>query len=338
MINLKIKNRFIKKIKILSLLIFLIGTMAQAQVISIKKAHDLMLSQNGNLKASLFKVSQNQEEYKATKGLHLPKITASGTYIRIDNDIKYDLNSERDMLGGLLNLPNPSQLLGDWNFTLQEKNLGFATINVSMPLFTGGLINNANKGAKIKYELTKNNHQIKNNNYTINLIQSYFKLKLAKSIKNLRQKVYNTVKLHYNQAIKFFENGVIPEVETLNAKVALSNANTQLIGSQKDLELATTALKNLIGTKNIDSLSTNFAKPKLLKSLSEFQTDLLKNNNQLKAIQQNKNLAQVGVQVEKSDYFPKIEFFGNYVPWTDNLPLAKKHKMVCWYWCRMGVI
>jgi len=56
----------------------------------------------------------------------------------------------------------------------------------------------------------------------------------------------------------------------------LSNAKTELIGSQKDLELAKNALANLIGIKNIDSLSTNFIKPTLVKPLSKFQIDLLK--------------------------------------------------------------
>ncbi|MCF6182920.1 TolC family protein [Lutibacter sp.] len=326
MIQIIIKNSHPLKLKHITFLFFLIGSISQAQVISLKDAHELMLSNNGNLKASSFEVRQNYEEYKATQGLHLPNITASGTYLRIDNDLKFDLNPERDMLGGLLNLPNPAQLLGDWNFTLQQKNLGFATVNVSMPIFTGGLINDANKAAKIKYKLAKNKHQINDNKYTINLIQSYYRLKLAKSVKNLRQKVYNTVQLHYNLAAKFFENGLIPEVETLNAQVALSNAKTELIGSQKDLELAKNALANLIGIKNIDSLSTNFIKPTLVKPLSKFQIDLLKNNHQLKAIQQNKSLAQIGVQAKKSDYFPKIDFFGSYIPWTDNLPIVKNTK------------
>ena len=108
--------------------------------------------------------------------------------------------------------------------------------------------------------------------------------------------------------------------------MALSNANTDLMSSQKDLELATTALENLIGSDNVDSLSTNFSQPNLIKSLSEFQTDILKNNHQLKAIQQNKSLAEVGVKAEKSDYFPKIGLFGNYVPWTDNLTITENTK------------
>ncbi|CAH8288692.1 outer membrane protein TolC [Mariniflexile fucanivorans] len=327
MISLKIKKTYKSRIKKLNFLILLMGSIiGQAQIISLKDAHELMLSSNGNIKASSFEINQSQEEYKAAKGLYLPKITASGTYLRIDNDISVDLNTPRDMFGGLLSISNPAEVLGDWNFTLQEKNLGFATLGLSMPLYSGGLINSANKAAKIKYNLAKNNHQIVDNDYTINLIQLYYKLKLAKSVESLRQTIYKTVELHYNQANKFFENGIIPEVETLNAQVALSNANTDLMSSQKDLELATTALENLIGSDNVDSLSTNFSQPNLIKSLGEFQTDILKNNHQLKAIQQNKSLAEVGVKAEKSDYYPKIGLFGNYVPWTDNLTITENTK------------
>jgi outer membrane protein TolC len=324
MIKRMIKNT--TKIKKVTYFIFFMSFLSNAQIISLNQAHNLMLSNNGDLKASSFEIKQHFEEYKATQGLHLPKITASGTYLRIDNNLQFDLNTERNMLGSLLNLPNPAQLLGDWNFTLQEKNLGFATVTVNMPIFTGGLINEANKSAHIKYNLAKNNHKIKDNEYTINLIQSYYGFKFAKSVENLRQKVYNTVLLHYNQATKFFENGLIPEVETLNAQVALSNAKTELIGAQKDLELAKNNLANLIGVKKIDSLSSNFIKPTLVKSLNEFQSNLLKNNNQLKAIQQTKNLAQIGVIAEKTDYLPKIGFFGSYIPWTDNLPIVKNTK------------
>lgn len=320
-------KRYKTKIRCLNILIFLVMAItSQAQIMSLKEAHDFMLNSNGNVKASSFEVLQNHEEYKAAKGLHLPKITASGNYLRLQNDITVNLNKQRDMVGGLLEIPNPAEVLGSWNFTLQEKQLGSASIKASMPLFTGGLINSANQAAKIKYELAKNKHQMVDNEYTVNLIQYYYKLKLAKSVESLRQTVFETVQLHYNQAYKFYENGILPEVETLNAQVALSNAKTELIGSQKDLELATTALENLIGSENIDSLSTNFLNPSLLKPLSEFQTDVLKNNHQLKAIQQNINLAEVGVKAERSHYFPKVGLFGNYIPWTDNLSITTNTK------------
>lgn len=311
----------ILKIKKLPYILFLIGSVINAQELSLKKAHDLMLLKNGEVKASLFEVRAMEEENKAAKGLRFPTVGISGTYLRLDEDIAVDLNAQRDMVGGLLQISDQAAVLGDWNITLQEKNLGFATADVSMPIFAGGKINAANKASEIKLNLSENHHQLKEDQLTIDLITYFFKLKLAKEAKYLREEVYKTVLLHNNKATKFFENGIIPEVETLNAKVALSSANRELLAAKKDVSLATSAIKNLIGVEEIEDVSTNFTKPIIAKPLEEFQQEMLVENKQLKAIEQNYELAKVGVKVENSDYFPKVGVFGKYVFWKDNLPL-----------------
>lgn len=314
------------KIKFLPFLIILISNIISAQEITLKDAHNMMLQNNGTVKASIYEVKEKEEENKAAKGLRYPTISASATYLRLDNDINFDLNSTRNMVGGLLSIPDPATVLGDWNFTLQEKNLAFGTVEISMPLFAGGKINNYNKATKIKVDLAEKSSQLTKDELTIKLIDYYFKLKLAKEVEKVRQQVYETVLLHYNQAQKFYENGMIPEVETLNAKVALSNAETELKGAQKDVSLANTALKNTIGVDEISEISTNFNKPTIVNSFEEFKNDLLLGNTQLKALEKNHDLAQVGVKLEKSNYYPSIALFGNYIPYTDNLPLAENTK------------
>ena len=302
--------------------LLLLGGGVNAQELSLKEAHELMLAKNGEAKASMFEVKATEEEHKATKGLRLPTVGISGTYLRLDEDIEADLNAPRDMVSGLLQIPNPELVLGDWNFTLQEKNLGFATVDVSMPIFAGGKINAAIKASELKLNLAENHHQLKEDELTINLITYYFKLKLAIEAKNLRKEVYETVLLHNYNATKFFENGMIPEVETLNAKVALSNANRELLAAKKDISLATTAVQNLIGIEVLPAISTSFTEPTVVKSLKEFQDDMSIENRQLKAIEKNLELAEVGVKVEKSEYFPEVGVFGKYVFWKDNLPLV----------------
>lgn len=309
-------------VKILTLLLCLFSVFVNAQELTLKDAYDLMLTKNGEIKASNFEVKAMEEEHKATKGLRLPTVGVSGTYLHLDEDIAVDLNTQRDMVGSLLSITDASAVLGDWNITLQEKNLGFATADISMPIFAGGKINAANKASEIKLSLSENHHQQKENELTINLITYYFKLKLAKEAEILRNEVYKTVLLHNNQATKFFENGMIPEVETLNAKVALSSANRELLGAKKDVALATTALQNLIGATAINNINTTFTKPTIVKPLNEFQNDMLSENVQLKSIEKNQELAKVGVKVENSDYYPKVGVFGKYVLWKDNLPLV----------------
>jgi len=322
-INLKFKSMNLNRIGVFFSCVFcFITTFTNAQDITLRQAYDLMLSKNGEAKASGFEVKAMEEEHKATKGLRLPTVSVSGTYMHLDEDIAVNLNEQRNMVGGLLGMTDPAAVLGDWNFTLQEQNLGFATANVSMPIYAGGKINAANKASEIKLSLSETNHKIKEDALTVSLINYFFKLKLAKEALQLRQEVYDVILLHNNQANKFFENGIIPEVETLNAKVALSNANRELLAAKKDVDLATTAVQNLIGINSISGLNSEFNIPTIVKPLQEFTSDMLTENEQLKIIKKNQELAEVGVQVEKSDYFPKVGVSGKYILWKDNLPLV----------------
>jgi len=321
-INLNFKSMKLNKINVkLFLFLCFITTFTNAQSITLKEAYDLMLSKNGEVKASSFEVKAMEEESKAAKGLRLPTVSVSGTYMHLDEDIAVNLNEQRNMVGGLLGMTDPAAVLGDWDITLQEQNLGFATANISMPIYAGGKINAANKASEIKLALSETKHKIKEDALTINLINYFFKLKLAQEALQLRQEVYDVILLHNNRANKFFENGIIPEVETLNAKVALSNANRELLGAKKDVDLATTAVQNLIGV-NTNGFISEFKKPTIVKPLQDFKNDMLTENQQLKTIEQNKELAKVGAKVEKSDYFPKVGLSGKYILWKDNLPLV----------------
>ena len=313
--------------KKITVLLILITTSLSAQKLSLKEAYNLMLLKNGDLNASQQEVNAKQEEQKAIKGLRYPSLSLSATYLNLDDDIKVDLNEQRTMVGGLLGVTDPT-ILGDWNFTLQQKNLGFATADINWPIFAGGKINAANEASKINYELSENHHKIKTNTLAIKLIDYYFKLKLAKEAEDLRQKVYETIQLHNEHATKLFENGIIPEVETLNAKVALSNAKRELLAAKKDVSLATTAIKNLIGGENFNIISTDFINPTIQTSLSEFQQEMIQENEQLKFLEKNEELAKVGVKVENSDYLPKVALFGKHTLWKDNLSLLETKWLV----------
>lgn len=312
-------------IKAITTLLFLNVLFVNAQDLSLKQAYDLMLHSNGDLKASHYESKAVQEEEKAMKGLRYPSVSVSGTYLTLDQDVTVDLNPVQDIIGGIIGgLPEGG--FGDWNLTLQERNFGFAAANITWPIFAGGKINAANKAASLKTEISDNHHNLKEDKFTISLIDYYFKLKLAKQANELYNNVLQTVEIHNEHAEKLFNNGIIPEVETLNAKVALSNAKREVLGAQKDVSLATTAIRNLVGGVTFSEVSTPFMTPIILPPLEEYQQEMLLQNKQLLQIAQNYELAKVGVKVEKSDYFPKVGLFGGYMLWTDNLPLLEDYK------------
>ena len=298
-----------------------------AQELSLNDARELLLTKNGKYNASGYNIQQKEEERLAAKGLHLPTIGLSGNYIHLQDDIVIDLNAQRNQLAGILQAPDPAQL-GNWQSTIQDQNFGFASANFKMPLFTGGKINAANKAAEIKLNLAEEEHDIQEEALSIKLVDYYYQLKLALQMEKLRESVLNTVKEHETQAKKLFKNGMIPEVETLNAQVALSNATRNLKAARKDVQLAKTALKNLIGSDSFDTLTTDFHQPIILETLENYQQEMLQSNKKLAVLKENKSLAKVGVQVEKSEYFPQFAALGRYSVWRDNFALSQTDWMV----------
>ena len=137
--ELELKPNF----KRISFLLFLVFMSSNAQELSLEKAHQLMLSNNGDLKASHQEVNAKKEEQKAIKGLRYPSVSVSGTYVHLEKDISVNLNEQRAMVSGLISLPDPT-ILGDWNFTVLEQNLGMASADIEWPIFAGGKINAAN--------------------------------------------------------------------------------------------------------------------------------------------------------------------------------------------------
>lgn len=328
MLELFIKFKLNPKPKLLTSLFLLFSLIGNAQDLSLKQAYEFMLEKNGDLNASEFHVQAVDEERKAMKGLYYPTVSVSGSYIHLDKDITVDLNASRDMVGGLMNIPNPEAVLGDWNFGLLDHNFGFASANINWTISAGGKINAANEAANLKLDLSENQHQLKKDELTLKLIDYYFKLKLAKEAENLRSEIFKTVEMHNSQADKLFNNGMIAEVETLNAKVSLSNAKRELMAAQKDVSLAITAIQNLIGGNGFNNISTKFTEPLILLSLTDIQQDMLNKNTQLKLIDDNFKLAKIGTQIENSEYYPKIAAFGKQSLWKDNLSFAKTNWIV----------
>lgn len=312
----KLKNSIKKTFKrgLLSFL-FLNIFGINAQELSLKHAYDLMLNSNGDLKASHFENKVVKEDEKATKALRYPSVNVTGAYLRLAEDASVNLNPTQEIVGSS-------------NFILQEQDFGYALANVTWPIFAGGEINAANKAASLKSDISENLLNIKEDQFTVSLIDYYYKLKLAQQALELDISVLKTVEIHNEHAEKLFKNGIIPEVETLNAKVALANAKRKLLAAQKDVSLAKTAIQNLIGGTIFSSVSTDFMIPLALPTLKEFQQEMLVSNKQLLQIEQNYELAKIGVKAEKSNYFPKIGLFARYLFWSDNSPPFEDYK---WY-------
>lgn len=285
----------------------------QAQNLSFTEAYNRMYQDNNTLKA----VNKNKEtqEYvnKAIKGLRYPSLNAYGMGVVFDKKLDLSFNDARNSLAGFLQLPNPS-VLGDWKVQVGKKEMAFAGLNATWPIFTGGKINAAVKATEIETEIAEKTIESTENHLISELVTRYFQVKLADEAYFVRQQVLEAMQHHLYNATKLEENGIIAPAERLVANVAVSEANREFLAAEKNIQLARTALANTLDRDEVsETLSTPFVSKVTLNTLEYYKEAAIKNYPELQKIVLQKELADQGIKAKKANYYPDIAIFGQTV-------------------------
>jgi outer membrane protein TolC len=263
---------------------------ATTKNLTFEEALGLTLQNNHLLKQSRNKTLQMEQEMKAAKGLHYPKISLSANYTYMSDNIELDLTPVRDAItplysalghyGKFSGVPNPDpatngvmpylpddistsavrgKLLeglntinsSSWIQTIQEKKFGMVNAGFVFPLYTGGKINSANKAARIKFEASEIESVQKASELSGELVERYFGLILTNQAVKVRQEVKAAMQNHFDDAQKLSAQGMIAKVEVLNAKVYLADADRELKKAEHQLEITNQSVLNtLAGDEN----------------------------------------------------------------------------------------
>jgi outer membrane protein TolC len=320
---------------------------ATSKNLTFEEALSLSLQNNHLIKQSNHKSLQMEQEMKAAKGLHLPRISVSASYAYLSHNIDLDLTPVRDAISPLYStlgnygkfggVPNPAGgILSDeystavvrskmvqgleavnnanWVQTIQENQFGVLNAGFVFPLYTGGKINAANKAAKLKYEESEIESVQKSNELTGELVERYFGLILANQAVKVRTAVKAGMERHFEDAKNLAQEGMIAKVEVLNAKVYFADADRELKKSGRQVEILSEAVLNTVAdtsTSGINPISELFYLEKM-ESVDFFQQKALENSPLLGQVNKKKELAKQGVKVEKSAYLPTIAATGIY--------------------------
>ena len=213
------------------------------------------------------------------------------------------------MLDGLTSVNN-----ANWVQTIQEKNFGMVNAGFVFPLFTGGKINAANKAAKIKFEASEIESIQKSYELTSELVERYYGLILANQVVKVREAVKSGMQKHLDDANKLAEQGIIARVEVLNAKVYFADADRELKKSDRQVEILNVAVLNTVADTSkcrVNPISELFYLEKV-EPLNFYKQKAMEKSPLLGQIRKKKELAQQGIKVEQSAFFPTVAATGTY--------------------------
>lgn len=120
-------------------------------------------------------------------------------------------------------------------------------VTASLPLYTGGKVENAIKQAKLSHkvsqlEITATKQQLK-----LEASNGYYKVLQNQTLLEIAKQTVNDFSAHLHRVRQMYDSGVAPWHDVLQTKVRLANAENNLVQAQNNYDLAVYSLNKTMG-------------------------------------------------------------------------------------------
>ncbi|ASK55296.1 TolC family protein [Vibrio tarriae] len=307
------------KVKSLSLAIcsILFMPIAHAAPLSFQEAWDLLQQQNNSLAAQRANVERYAHLKDATQNLNLPSVSVGANFTRLDQDVTLSGKQIFDSTGQALPAlpPTLAQLvagIGSIQSTITERDIFTSSIRAIWPIFTGGRITAAQDAAAGKEDEAQSQLAMEIQARYEDLAKYYFSVVLAKEVLGTRIAVEEGLTQHRDNALKLEQQGQIAHVERLQADAALDKAKVERKKAQKTLDIAQSALTQILGaTETVEPSGMLFINTSL-PPMHAFIEQTLNTYPGLSLLDAKEKQASSLIKAEQGKYYPEVYLYGDY--------------------------
>jgi len=261
-----------------------------AETFSLKHAVETALKANISLKISKEEANAALAVEKKQKTNFLPTLNATYQYEYIDEEAT----------------------LGTIVAGSQEKYTLISKVN--QPIFTGFSLLNQYKIAKLGLDAAKINEKFKKLEIIFEAKKMFFSILKAQKFLKISQDTVTQITAQKEVAKNFYEVGMTPLNDLLQAKVELANARQELISAQNNLEITKSNFNILLRRPINESV-----KLEDVLNYTTFAHDIdycfkaaKKNRLELKIADLEIEIAEKEVKLAQKNYYPSINLEGSY--------------------------
>lgn len=190
---------------------------------------------------------------------------------------------------------------------------------ISQTLFSGGLILANYRLEKLGIDISKTDVETIKRDIVLDVKEGYFNILRAEKFLIVAQQQVKQFEAHLEVTKAFFDVGIVPKNDVLQAEVKLANARQTLIKAENDLALAKSSF-NILLRRDIDA-------PLQVKDILEYKPfhisfeeslkEALKERPEIKNADLRVEQALESVKIAKSSFFPTVTLTGNYTRVSD---------------------
>ena len=273
-------------------ILFPVSSIAQdpVEIFTLKQTIESALKANLGLRSSKEETAAALAVKKASRTQFFPTFSTSYGYNRYDAET---------VSSGFTAVP--------------KEQYSFVT-SFSQPIFSGFSILRQYDIAKLGLDRAKIKEQLKRQDIILDAKNAYFKLLQNQKLYDIAQKTVVQINAQKEVADNFYQVGMTPLNDLLQAQVELANAKQQLIVARNNFENAesdfNTLLRRPINTPVVLKDIIDYSP--FEESLDYCLTEAEKNRFEIKVADMEVEIAQKELDLTKKDYYPSIDLQGNY--------------------------
>jgi outer membrane protein len=212
--------------------------------------------------------------------------------------------------------------LGGATITSSADVYNFNT-TINQPLYTGGFNLASYRFAKLGVNLSETSVEATKRDIVLQVRVGYFNILRAEKFLVVAQQQVKQFEVQLEVTKAFFDVGIVPKNDVLQAEVNLANARQALVKAENDLATTkasfNTLLRREINTP-LQVVDILVYKPFPLGFEASLE-EALRQRSEIKAAQLNIDQAKENVKVARSGFFPTISLAGNYGRTSDEFLL-----------------
>ncbi|OGP72812.1 MAG: hypothetical protein A2V86_08930 [Deltaproteobacteria bacterium RBG_16_49_23] len=213
-----------------------------------------------------------------------------------------------------------------------SRNVSTFSTTINQPLFAGGSILSNYRLEKLGVDISKTDVETVKREIVLQVREGYFNILRAERFLDVaRQTVKQfSAQLEVNKA--FFEVGIVPKNDVLQAEVRLANARQLLVRAESDVTLAKFSFNSLLRMEMeapvqvVDILGYSPFSLRYEESLKE----ALERRPEIKAANLTIEQTKEAVKIAKSGFFPTISLSGNYLRFSEEPSLLGDFRSERW--------
>jgi len=303
------------------------GPETGSEPLTLAQCIEIALEKNRKRQISKLAVDTAEYQHKQAMSSFWPQITAETAYTQQDEDVNFIFPSNTFSFS--FTLPGPLPVTGqtvvpEQDVTVMDRESITSSLNMTYPLFTGGLRSNAVKAAKSNIQAARQALRRTELELVRDVQRMYYGAVLARRLSDIGEETLVRLNTTTDLTERLFKggSGSVTKLDYLRSKVVLESARSIVERLTSNVELANAALANTMGLKwdtpvalaerDIPFMSMDADLENMVAGAYRFNPDWKRLAAGLEA-------AKALVNKERSGHWPKVALNGTLWRWDNNL-------------------